>query len=89
MDGKQKAAMIGGAAVSLGGVIGGAMLGMPVPNVGIAAGSMLGGQVAGQLNGFINSLAPNEQITRTHPRLLPRPLKTRPLRTCWHFWMRF
>lgn len=65
MDGKQKAAMIGGAAVSLGGVIGGAMLGMPVQNVGIAAGSMLGGQVAGQLNGFINSLAPNEQITKT------------------------
>ena len=26
---------------------------------------MIGSQVAGQLNGFINSLAPNEQITRT------------------------
>lgn len=65
MDGKQKAAMIGGAAISLAGVIGGAALGMPVENVGVAAGSMLGGQVAGQLNGFINSLAPSEQITRT------------------------
>ena len=25
---------------------------------------MFGGQVAGQLNGFINSLAPNEQLTK-------------------------
>ena len=63
MDGKQKAAMIGGAAISLAGVIGGAIAGGSVGNVGAVGGSMLGGQVAGQLNGFINSLAPNEQIS--------------------------
>ena len=61
MDGKQKAAMIGGAAVSLGGAI----LGAVAQEGGSIAGAMIGSQVAGQLNGFINSLAPNEQITRT------------------------
>lgn len=63
MDGKQKAAMIGGAVLSVGGAIGGAILGNTIPGVGATGGAMLGGQVAGQLNGFINSLAPNEQIT--------------------------
>lgn len=61
MDGKQKAAMIGGAVVSVGGAILGAAVQSGVP----VAGAMIGSQVAGQLNGFINSLAPNEQITRT------------------------
>lgn len=61
MDGKQKAAMIGGAVVSVGGAILGATVQSGVP----VAGAMIGSQVAGQLNGFINSLAPNEQITRT------------------------
>lgn len=61
MDGKQKAAMIGGAAVSLGGAI----LGAVAQEGGSIAGAMIGSQVAGQLNGFINSLAPNEQITKT------------------------
>ena len=65
MDGKQKAAMIGGAAVSLAGAIGGTILGAGMkPNMS-AAGAMIGGQVAGQFNGFINSLAPNEQITKS------------------------
>lgn len=63
MDGKQKAAMIGGAVVSVAGAIGGAFLGSTVTAVGPTGGAMLGGQIAGQLNGFINSLAPNEQIT--------------------------
>ena len=63
MNGKQKAAMIGGAAVSLLGAVGGATLGAGVANVGITGGAMVGGQVAGQLSGFINSLAPNEQIS--------------------------
>lgn len=58
MSGKQKAAMIGSTAVSLAGVIGGAIL-------GDATGSMIGGQVFGTLSGFIASLAPNEQITMT------------------------
>lgn len=60
MDGKQKAAMIGGAFVSLAGIGAGAILGKN--EVGLTGGAMIGGQVAGQLNGFINSLAPNEQI---------------------------
>lgn len=63
MDGKQKAAMIGGAVVSVAGAIGGALLGSTVTAVGPTGGAMLGGQIAGQLNGFINSLAPNEQTT--------------------------
>lgn len=63
MDGKQKAAMIGGAAVSLIGALGGAALGAGIGSVGMTGGAMVGGQVAGQLSGFINSLAPNEQIS--------------------------
>ena len=63
MNGKQKAAMIGGAVVSLAGVVAGAYMGFGVESVGLAGGSMFGGQIAGQLNGFINSLAPNEQLT--------------------------
>lgn len=61
MDGKQKAAMIGGAAVSLGGALGGAL-------IGSGAGAMIGGSVAGHLSGFITSLAPNEQITKTEAK---------------------
>lgn len=65
MNGKQKAAMIGGAAVSLAGAIGGTVVGSGMlPNMSVA-GAMIGGQVAGQLSGFINSLAPTEQITKT------------------------
>ena len=63
MDGKQKAAMIGGAAVSLIGAVGGAALGAGNVAVGMTGGAMVGGQIAGQLSGFINSLAPNEQIS--------------------------
>lgn len=62
MNGKQKAAMIGGAAVSLAGAIGGAALG--VPNAALP-GAMIGGQIAGQFSNFINSLAPSEQITKS------------------------
>ena len=62
MDGKQKAAMIGGAVMSLAGVVGGALTGLGDISK-MASGAMLGGQIAGQLNGFINSLAPNDQIT--------------------------
>lgn len=60
MSGKQKAAMIGSAAVSLAGAISGAVIGKPG-----AVGAMIGSQVAGQLNGFISSLAPNEQLTKS------------------------
>lgn len=77
MNGKQKAALIGGAAVSLGGIIGGAFAGAAVPAgaavsagvagqaIGAPAGAMLGGQIAGQLGSFINALAPNEQISNS------------------------
>lgn len=64
MSGKQKAAMIGNAAVSIGGAVGSAILGSSVLKpYGAMIGSQIGSQVAGQLNGFIASLAPNEQIT--------------------------
>lgn len=64
MDGKQKAAMIGGAAISIAGVVGGTVLGAQAGGINLAAtGGMIGGQIAGQLNGFISSLAPSEQIT--------------------------
>lgn len=65
MSGKQKAAMIGSAAVSLAGVIGGAVIAaQALGSAGMATGSMLGGQIAGQMSGFISSLAPTEQNTR-------------------------
>lgn len=72
MDGKQKAAMIGSAAVSLAGAIGGAVVAAnPRTLSGVikgnnsTIGAMIGSQVAGQLSGFITSLAPTEQITKT------------------------
>lgn len=66
MSGKQKAAMIGNAAISVGGVIGGAILGSSIVKpAGSMLGAQVGGQVAGQLTGFISSLAPTEQISKT------------------------
>lgn len=65
MNGKQKAAMIGGAVASLVGSLGGATLGAATV-IGPYGGSMLGGQFAGQFNGFIHSLAPSEQISTSH-----------------------
>lgn len=58
MSGKQKAAMIGGAAVGVAGAaagffIGGAAAGMP--------GLMLGGQIGNTFGGLVNSLAPSGQ----------------------------
>lgn len=61
MDGKEKAAMLGGALVAVGGAAAGAAIGAGAGNV--VVGSMLGGQIAGQLGGFINSLAPAKQIS--------------------------
>lgn len=60
MSGKQKAAMIGNAAVSLAGGIGTVAL-----SAQSVIGAVIGSQVAGQLNGFIASLAPNEQTTKS------------------------
>lgn len=76
MNGKQKAAMIGSTLLSLAGVLGGAgAVGSTIfhdssqkiaMNIGnMASGAMIGGQITGQLSGFINSLAPTEQITTT------------------------
>ena len=64
MSGKQKAAMIGGAFVSLVGAVGGAAVGASIgAGVGATGGAMIGGTIAGQFNGFISSLAPTEQIS--------------------------
>lgn len=67
MNGKQKAAMITGAVLSIAGVVGGAIGGAAAIGKagGLSTGAMFGGQISGQLNGFINSLAPNEQVTTT------------------------
>lgn len=66
MSSSQKAAMIGNATVSVAGVLGGAIVGKVLTD---AAGSMIGmqigGSVAGQLNGFIASLVPTEQTTKS------------------------
>ena len=56
MNGAQRAALLGSALTSLGGVIGGAVAGGFAGSVGIAGGAMVGGQIAGQLGGFINSV---------------------------------
>ncbi len=64
MNGKQKAAMLGGAGVGLLGAIGGAILGTKVPGVGATGGVMIGGQIASQLNAAIQSLAPSEQHSK-------------------------
>ncbi len=66
MSGKQKAAMIGNAVISVAGAVGGVITGGVL---GGGTGSMLGaqifGSVTGQLNNFISSLAPTEQMTKT------------------------
>ena len=65
LSGKQKAAMIGGAAVSLLGAFGGAAAAFKT-TLGAYSGAMLGGQLSGQMNGFISSLAPSEQISSSY-----------------------
>ncbi len=65
MSGKQKAAMLGGALASMAGVVGGAILGKTVKEVGVTGGALVGGQLMGQFGGFLNSLAPSEQISKT------------------------
>ena len=66
MSGKQKAAMLGGAVASLTGAIGGAVIGSSMIGVGATGGAMVGGQIMGQFSGFLNSLAPNEQVSTTN-----------------------
>ena len=84
MSGKQKAAMIGSAAIGIAGVLGGFMLGGPygaaiggslakatqetMRQTYQSMGMMLGGQVTSQLSGFISALAPNEQISNSYSK---------------------
>ncbi|MBR3224418.1 MAG: ATP-binding protein [Atopobiaceae bacterium] len=79
MDGKQKAAMIAGAAVSLAGVVGGATAGAGSAAIGLTGGAMIGGQVAGQLGGFINSLAPVEQISESESQTVSSTIENKPV----------
>lgn len=78
MNGKQKAAMLGGALISVAGVAGGVAIGsLLVPGAGTAAGAaagasiakslgaQIGGQAGGQLSSFISSLAPSENVTKS------------------------
>ncbi len=58
MSGKQKMTMLGTAVTSLAGSLVGAAISNPY-------GAIIGTQVAGQLNGFITSLAPTEQMTKS------------------------
>lgn len=65
MDGKQKAAMITNAVISVAGTAAGVALGAMF---GTGAAAMLGGQIIGQAGGqignFISSLAPTKQISK-------------------------
>ena len=63
MNGKQRAALLGNALLSVGGMVGGLVTGGKTQ---FMAGSMIGGQIAGQLGGFINALAPTEQISEAN-----------------------
>ena len=53
MNGKQKAALIGNALISVAGILGPVAAGQPM-------GALIGGQIAGQFGNFINALAPVE-----------------------------
>lgn len=70
MDGKQKAAMITNAVISIAGTAAGVALGTKFgsgTNVGTAAmlGGQIGGQAGGQISNFISSLAPTKQISKS------------------------
>ncbi|RKI44029.1 ATP-binding protein [bacterium D16-51] len=69
MDGKQKAAMITNATVSIVGTAAGVALGAKFGSgtmAGTAAmlGGQIGGQAGGQISSFISSLAPTKQISK-------------------------
>lgn len=70
MDGKQKAAMITNAVISIAGTAAGVALGAKFGsgiNAGTAAmlGGQIGGQAGGQISSFISSLAPTKQISKS------------------------
>lgn len=64
MDGKQKAAMITNAVVSIAGTAGGVALGAQFGGTAAMLGGQIGGQVGGQISSFISSLAPTKQISK-------------------------
>ena len=70
MDGKQKAAMITNAVISIAGTAVGVALGAQLGQgamAGTAAmlGGQIGGQAGGQISSFISSLAPTKQISKS------------------------
>lgn len=69
MDGKQKAAMITNAVISIAGTAAGVALGTQVGGAMAGTAAMLGGQIGGQAGGqissFISSLAPAKQISKS------------------------
>lgn len=70
MDGKQKAAMISNAVISIAGTAAGVALGAKFGsgiNAGTAAmlGGQIGSQAGGQISNFISSLAPTKQISKS------------------------
>lgn len=69
MDGKQKAAMITNAVISIAGTAAGVALGAQVGGAMAGTAAMLGGQIGGQAGGqicsFITSLAPAKQISKS------------------------
>ncbi len=70
MDGKQKAAMITNAVISIAGTAAGVALGSRLGSGAVAGtaamlGGQIGGQVGGQISSFISSLAPAKQISKS------------------------
>lgn len=66
MDGKQKAAMIGNAVMSIAGVAAGVGLGMMASPEAAMLGGQIGGQAGAQIGNFITSLAPTKQLTEQY-----------------------
>lgn len=64
MDGKQKAAMITNAVVSIAGTAVGVALGTQFGGTAAMLGGQIGGQAGGQISNFISSLAPTKQISK-------------------------
>lgn len=64
MDGKQKAAMITNAVISIAGTAAGIGVGAMFGGTAAMLGGQIGGQVGGQISSFISSLAPTKQISK-------------------------
>lgn len=64
MNGKQKAAMIKNAVISVAGTAAGIGLGAMFGGTAAMLGGQIGGQVGGQIGNFISSLAPTKQISK-------------------------